>query len=67
MKQLPTTPWHKESYDRLMSKTLPELLAKRIPLVGYQLEVISTYTCKVMISISNEAGTIEMSLSTTAA
>jgi hypothetical protein len=60
MKQLPTTPWHKESYDRLLSKNLPELLAKRIPLVGYQLEDSNTYACKVTISISNEAGMIEI-------
>jgi len=60
MKQLPTTPWHKDSYDRLLNKTLPELLAKRIPLVGYQLEAISTYACKLMINISNEADTIEI-------
>ena len=30
--------WHKESYDRFLNEQLPQLLAERLPLAGYQVE-----------------------------
>ena len=32
----PKTPWHKASYDQFLSDSLPQLLAERLPLAGYQ-------------------------------
>jgi hypothetical protein len=52
-------PWHKESYDRLLNQTLPELLASRLPLAGYNVEMNGGSTCLVRVIISNGNGDIE--------
>ena len=52
-------PWHKESYDRLLNQTLPELLATRLPLAGYNVEMNGGSTCLVRVVISNGNGDIE--------
>ncbi len=59
LKYIPT--WHKESYDRLLKQTLPELLAMRLPLAGYTVELIEASACQIKITISNGNGDIEAS------
>ncbi len=51
--------WHKESYDRLLNQSLPELLARRLPLTGYHVELTGGNTCMVRVVISNGNGDIE--------
>ncbi len=48
--------WHKESYDRFLNEQLPQLLAERLPLAGYQVEQTGDYTCSVKILVINETG-----------
>lgn len=47
-----TAPWHKASYERFVSQKLPELLAAKLPLAGYNAGQVDDYTCRVTISIS---------------
>ena len=56
----PIAPWHKESYDRLLNHSLPELLAARLPLSGYGAEPAGPHTCQVQITISNGSGDVSM-------
>ena len=44
-------PWHKESFDRFISDTLPQLIAARLPLAGYSTQSLDTYTCNIKITI----------------
>ncbi len=48
--------WHKESYDRFLNEQLPQLLAERLPLAGYQVATTGDYTCSVKILVINETG-----------
>jgi hypothetical protein len=51
--------WHKESYDRLLNQSLPELLARRLPLAGYHVDLTDGKTYLVQVVISNSNGDIE--------
>ena len=53
----PKTPWHKASYDQFLSDSLPQLLAERLPLAGYQvLENDSpAHTCTVVVELAGGA------------
>ncbi|MCE5322492.1 hypothetical protein LLG46_04150 [bacterium] len=46
-----TAPWHKASFDHFVNQKLPELLAAKLPLAGYNAEQVDDYTCRVTISI----------------
>ena len=48
-------PWHRESYDRFINERLPELLADRLPLSGYQAEC-DEHTCRLKVVL----GDVEM-------
>lgn len=50
-----STPWHLASYDRFINERLPELLADRLPLSGYQAEC-DEYTCRLKVVL----GEVEM-------
>ena len=52
--------WHKESFEELMKERLPELLAGRVPLAGYHLESIDTYTCRLAFVLASNEGYIEV-------
>ena len=52
--------WHKASYDRFLYKRLPQLLADRLPLSGYQAEPTDTYTCRIAVTIEGEAGRVSV-------
>ncbi len=48
------TPWHKSSYDRLLSDTLPQLLAERLPLASYQVleNEPAADSCTVLVELA---------------
>lgn len=52
--------WHKESFEELMKERLPELLADRVPLVGYHFESTGEYTCRVRIVLASTEGYVEV-------
>jgi len=51
--------WHKESYDRLLNQSLPDLLSSRLPLSGYITEPAGPDTLNIIIELSNGNGGIE--------
>jgi len=51
--------WHKESYEKLLNHTLPDLLSSRLPLSGYGIEPAGPDTLKIKIALSNGNGDIE--------
>jgi hypothetical protein len=56
----PTSPWHKESYDIFINDQLPQLLADRLPLVGYRVNQTSEQTYTIAVAIRNGNGEIEV-------
>lgn len=48
--------WHKASYDRFLNEQLPQLLAERLPLAGYQVVTTDTYHCQVVVALITETG-----------
>jgi len=48
------TPWHKASYDQLLSDTLPQLLAERLPLASYQVieNDPAAHSCTVLVELA---------------
>lgn len=52
--------WHKASYDRFMQERLPQLLADRLPLSGYQCLSTAPYTCQVTVAITADGQEIEV-------
>ena len=55
-----SAPWHRASFDQLMEDRLPQLLAARLPLVGYCVESTGSYTCRVKIALASASGDVEM-------
>lgn len=45
-------PWHKETFDRFIHEQLPELLAGRIPLEEYTVQVGSENYCSIVVSLT---------------
>ncbi len=53
----PQTPWHTASYDQFLNDTLPQLLAERLPLAGYQVienEALPG-TCTLLVELTGGA------------
>src|SRR5688572_26818494 len=48
-------PWHRASYDHFLHQRLPQLLADRIPLAGYQVQALDEATCRVTILVASAA------------
>ena len=55
-----SVPWHKASFDRFLNDRLPALLAARLPLAGYHVEPVNPYACRVTITLSSEAGEVQV-------
>jgi hypothetical protein len=55
-----SAPWHKASFDQFLQERLPQLLAERLPLAGYQTESTGRYTCRVVISLVSNSSDIEI-------
>ncbi len=55
-----SAPWHKTSFDRFLQERLPELLAERLPLVGYRAEPTGRYTCRVAVTLTSASGDVEI-------
>ena len=53
----PKTPWHKASYDQFLNDTLPQLLAERLPLAGYQVieNEAPLGTCTLLVELTGGA------------
>lgn len=47
------SPWHRESYDKFITESLPKLLAERLPLTDYSVTPIDTDTCRVTVAIDS--------------
>jgi hypothetical protein len=54
------TPWHKASFDRFLHERLPQLLAERLPLVGYHVASTGRYTCRVQVTLSSADGDVAL-------
>ena len=52
--------WHRESFDRFLKDQLPQLLAARMPLVGYHVESTGLYTCRVKVAFASASGDVEV-------
>ncbi len=55
-----STPWHKASFDKFLNERLPELLAARLPLAGYQVTETGATTCRVVIALASANGDVEI-------
>ena len=55
-----SAPWHRASFDKFISDTLPELLASRLPLTGYTYEQTDEYTHRVTVSLASNGGELEI-------
>ena len=54
-------PWHRRSWDEFLERTLPDLLAERLPLAGYQLDADdpSASTRRVHVFLAGADGDVE--------
>ncbi len=54
-------PWHRRSWDEFLERALPDLLAERLPLAGYQLDADdpSASTRRVHVFLSGADGDVE--------
>ncbi|HLK57382.1 MAG TPA: hypothetical protein VKU00_12505 [Chthonomonadaceae bacterium] len=55
-----STPWHKASYDRLLQERLPQLLAGKLPLGGYRVELDGDAACRVTMTLLSGQNEIEV-------
>lgn len=46
-------PWHRESYDKLLNETLPQLLARRLPLTQYAVTPVDEFSCRIDVTVGN--------------
>ncbi len=51
MKAKYSAPWHRESYERFITYQLPELLGRRMPLRGYQVEDAGDCAVNVEVTV----------------
>ena len=49
---IPETPWHRQSFERWRDEYLPQLLAERLPLSGYQTNATGPYSFSVKVSLA---------------
>ncbi len=54
------TPWHRASFERFLHDTLPQLLAERLPLVGYRVTPENPDTCGVQVVFKSPAGDVQV-------
>ncbi|MBN1934271.1 MAG: hypothetical protein JW934_06385 [Anaerolineae bacterium] len=54
------TPWHRASFERFLHDTLPQLLAERLPLVGYQVAPEGPDACNVEIALRSSVGNVQV-------
>jgi hypothetical protein len=50
MRDIPSTPWHKTSFDRFLHQTLSELLVDRLHLDGYRVDCSGNAECGITLS-----------------
>ena len=59
MTHMYSAPWHRASFDRFITERLPELLAQRLPLAGYQAAPGET-TVDITVTVAEQAGDVAM-------
>ncbi len=47
-----STPWHKASFDKFLYDDLPQLLADRLPLAGYQVTEAGPQAASLQVTLS---------------
>lgn len=55
-----SAPWHSISYERFLNEGLPKLLAERLPLAGYAVQLEDDYTCRVTVEIATNSHAISV-------
>ena len=56
----PIAPWHRRSWDEFLGTALPELLAERLPLAGYDADLTREGpTCTVRVYLAADDGDVE--------
>ena len=55
----PFAPWHKASYNQFLNERLPQLLAERLPLAGYQVESTSAHACRITLTLCTQHGEVQ--------
>src|SRR5258708_4192916 len=53
-----SAPWHKASFDHFLNERLPQLLAERVPLIGYTVTATDEYTCGIKLTLASAAGDV---------
>lgn len=54
-----STPWHQASFDRFLHERLPQLLAEKLPLGGYQVG-LEGLTCHIRLTLLSRTGDVEV-------
>ena len=54
------TPWHKASFDTFLNESLPQLLAKQVPLIGYEKRTTDDYTCQIKLTLASPEGEVHV-------
>jgi hypothetical protein len=57
---MPTAPWHRASFDSFLGRTLPELLASRLPLAGYHVERNGEHACRAFVTLATGEGELAL-------
>jgi hypothetical protein len=55
-----SAPWHRASFDLFMQEKLPQLLASRLPLGGYQVRLTSETACQVELTLGTRGAEISL-------
>jgi len=56
-----SAPWHRASFDRFIYEKLPQLLASRLPLGGYQVTLTSETTCRIDLTLGTNGQEVALS------
>ncbi|MCW3053282.1 MAG: hypothetical protein JWN14_2452, partial [Chthonomonadales bacterium] len=56
-----SAPWHRASFDLFLSEKLPQLLASRLPLGGYQVTLTSETTCQIDLTLGTRGQEVGLS------
>jgi hypothetical protein len=55
-----SAPWHKQSYEQFIGAGLPQLLAERLPLTGYEVVERGAYETQVTLSLRFRTGDLRV-------
>jgi hypothetical protein len=55
-------PWHRQSFDRFLHESLPELLSARVPLESYRVEESSGDTCRLHVAVGSAGRSVDVEI-----